>query len=106
MFARPEFAAFARRRGCRGRFFRAVVVPAYVALLVAYFSLGAFDAQSRVLGAEVRRPPNVVLILADDKYECPAHEAANLREHCQNTAFSWQSQIAGNRGEFRGIAGD
>ncbi|HEV7221507.1 MAG TPA: hypothetical protein VGN42_02335 [Pirellulales bacterium] len=56
-------------------------------------------------GKNARRP-NVVLIIADDKYEYRAHEAANLRENRQNTAFSAQSQIAGNCGEFRGIAGD
>jgi hypothetical protein len=52
------------------------------------------------------RRPNVVLIIADDKYECPAYEAANLRDNRQNTAFSTQSQITGNCREFRGIAGD
>jgi hypothetical protein len=56
-------------------------------------------------GKELRRP-NIVFILADDKYECPAYEAANLRDNRQNTAFSTQSQIAGNCREFRGIAGD
>jgi hypothetical protein len=45
-------------------------------------------------------------MLADDKYECPSDEAEKLRENRQNMVFSSQSQIAGNCGEFRGIAGD
>jgi hypothetical protein len=50
--------------------------------------------------------PNIVVVLADDKYECAAHEAENLRQNRQITAFSAQSQIARNCGEFRGIAGN
>ena len=66
------------------------------------WSLAARDAAA----ADVPARPNVLVILADDKYEFVGLKAKNLREKRQNLGFSFKSRIAGNRGKFGGITGN
>jgi hypothetical protein len=50
--------------------------------------------------------PNIVFILADDKYECPEPNAQKPREPSRKPPFSRGFQITGNRGKLGRITGN
>lgn len=76
-------------------------LPAGLAFLCAAL-LAAVAAPSAAAAA---KRPNVLVILADDKYESAGREAQNLRENRQNSRVFARFQIAGDRDKFRGITG-
>ena len=66
------------------------------------WSLAARDAAA----ADVPARPNVLVILADDKYESGEPRAQKRRKNRENWPFSAGFEIAGNCGKFRGIPGN
>lgn len=102
MIARLPRAAETHYQDLRGRLLQGITTFIIISGAV-FWSIPTINAAEN--DKESRRP-NVVLILADDKYEYRAHEAQNLRQNRENAVFSARYQIAGNCGEFRGIAGD
>ena len=100
--ARIHAAAVSRPQGLLGCLLHRVTT--LIILLGTLF--WSIVLQKTGLAADSVRRPNIVLILADDKYESSGKKAQNLRENRQNAGLFARFQIAGNYGEFRGITGN
>lgn len=62
--------------------------PQFAALVLVSVAVCCSTAlQSSARSAEPAGRPNIVFILADDKYESTGPKPKNLRENRQNTAF-------------------
>jgi hypothetical protein len=68
---------------------------------ITLLAIGAAPAR-----ADGAKRPNVLVILADDKYESAGHKAQNLRKNRQNAGLFASFQIARNHFKFRGITGN
>ncbi|HVX63057.1 MAG TPA: hypothetical protein VHC19_20715 [Pirellulales bacterium] len=72
-------------------------------LLIALIFAASITATSQSFGAEGRRKPNIVVLLADDKYELGQAKIENMRKNRGKTAVSWEIS---NHGELRRITGN
>lgn len=73
-------------------------------LLSAALFAGPMDAADAA--APAKRRPNIVFIMADDKYDSGQPKVENTRKNRTKRPFFESFQITGNCGEFRQITGN